>query len=96
LSDLRSAIPPLIMEKIQHVIRDYIVSSFLESADAAALRDDDDLLMVLDSLQILRLLMDLETRYSIKVDNSELSPDNLGTVEKLAAFVARKRQEAAC
>ncbi len=61
--------------------------------DAATFRSDDDLLTILDSLQILRMLIDLEAQFSIKVDNSELSPENLGTVEKLAAFVARKQTE---
>lgn len=84
------------MSHIQQTIRDYILSQFLAGGDAAAFRDDDDLLTVLDSLQVLRLLIDLEARYSIKVDNSELSPENLGTVEKLAAFVHSKRQESAC
>lgn len=84
------------MSHIQQTIRDYILSQFLAGGDAATFRDDDDLLTVLDSLQVLRLLIDLEARYSIKVDNSELSPENLGTVEKLAAFVNCKRQESAC
>ncbi len=84
------------MSHIQQTIRDYILSSFLASGDEETFRDDDDLLTVLDSLQILRMLIDLEARYSIKVENSELSPENLGTVEKLAAFVTSKRQESAC
>jgi acyl carrier protein len=83
------------MTNIEQSIRDYIQSSFLTGGDGEA-RADDDLLTVLDSLQILRMLMDLEAKYSIKVDNSELSPENLGTVERLAAFVARKRQASVC
>lgn len=78
---------------IQEAIRDYITSSFLADDDAATFRNDDDLLTILDSLQILRMLIDLEGQFSIKVDNSELSPENLGSVEKLAAFVARKQTD---
>jgi len=59
-------------------------------------RCDDDLLAILDSLQILRMLLDLEAEYAIKVENSELTPDNLGTISRLANFIARKRQAAAC
>jgi acyl carrier protein len=51
--------------------------------------------MVLDSLQILRMIIDLETEHAIKVENSELTPENLGTVERLAAFIEKKRQTAA-
>ena len=84
------------MTDIAQAIGDYIQSSFLSDADGQLLRLDDDLLTVLDSLQILRLLMDLEAKYAIKVENSELSPENLGTIERLAAFVARKRQASVC
>jgi acyl carrier protein len=92
------------MTNIAETVRNYILTSFLNHAEAAEpaghsqalLRDDDDLLTILDSLQILRMLMDLETEFAIKVDNSELSPENLGSIEKLAAFIARKQQAAAC
>ena len=82
------------MTKTEQAVRDYILRSFLSNGSAANLRNDEDLLLVLDSLQILRMLIDLEVEYSIKVDNSELTPENLGTVEKLAAFIERKA--AAC
>jgi acyl carrier protein len=42
------------------------------------------------------MLMDLEAEYGIKIEHSELTPDNLGTVTRLAAFLAKKREEAAC
>jgi len=84
------------MTKTEQAVRDYILRSFLNNGAEADLRNDEDLLTVLDSLQILRMLIDLEVEYSIKVDNSELTPENLGTVEKLAAFIARKQQVAAC
>lgn len=84
----------MIMTNTEQAVRDYILRSFLSNGSAANLRTDEDLLMVLDSLQILRMLIDLEVEYSIKVDNSELTPENLGTVQKLAAFIERKA--AAC
>ena len=83
------------MTDLEAAIRNYIVTSYL-NGQAASFRNDEDLLMVLDSLQILRLLIDLEAEHSIKVDNSELTPDNLGTVERLAAFIVRKQQAARC
>ncbi len=76
-------------------IRNYINETLLAASDVQVVRDDEDLLQLLDSLQILRMLMELESLYSIKVDNSELTPDNLGTVERLAAFFERKAREPA-
>ena len=84
------------MSDIAQAIGDYIQSSFLTDADGRSLGPNDDLLTVLDSLQVLRLLMDLEAKYSIKIENSELSPENLGTIERLAAFIAKKRQASVC
>ena len=93
------------MTHIEESIRNYIQCSFLADGQPAAagngdsaggLSTNDDLLAILDSLQILRMLLDLEAEYAIKVENSELTPDNLGTISRLADFIARKRQEAAC
>ena len=84
------------MIDIEEAIRRYIRESFLDEGQVVELRSDEDLLMILDSLQILRMLIDLESKYSIDVDNSELTPENLGTVQRLAAFIAKKRREAVC
>jgi acyl carrier protein len=84
------------MTNIELTIRKYILSSFLDESQSTALHNDDDLLTILDSLQILRMLLDMESEYAIKVDNSELTPENLGTVHKLAAFIAKKREAVAC
>ena len=81
---------------IEETIRHYIRESFLDEGQVVELRSDEDLLMILDSLQILRMLIDLESKYSIKVDNSELTPENLGTVERIAAFIAKKCRKSVC
>ena len=76
--------------EIRSKVRAYIVESFLTQADAAEFRDDDDLLTLLDSLEVLRTIVALEGVFAIKVLDSELSVENLGSVEKVAAFLARK------
>lgn len=81
--------------KICDEICNYINDSFPNESDES-IGVDDDLLTMLDSLQILRMLVDLEEIHSIKVENSELTPENLGTVEKLAAFIDRKRKGLSC
>jgi acyl carrier protein len=72
-------------------IRTYVTNSFLTGGQTATLQDDDDLMEVLDSLQILRMVTDLEGEFSIHVDNGELTPENFGSVDRLAAFIARKQ-----
>jgi acyl carrier protein len=76
---------------LQQEVRRFIVESYLSNRPADALRDDDDLLTVLDSLQVLRMIMHFESAYGIKVENRELTPENLGTIERLATFIGHKR-----
>jgi acyl carrier protein len=82
--------------EIQQVIRGFIKDGLLADGEAPSPQDDDDLFFFLDSLQVLRMLIELESRYAIKVDNSELTVENLGTIAKLAAFISKKREYAAC
>jgi acyl carrier protein len=80
---------------MQDEVRAYIVDSFLTEQDAATFQNDADLLTMLDSLQILRMVIALEKQYGCKVDESELSPENLGSVCKIAEFIVRKANPAA-
>lgn len=76
--------------EIQERVRQHLVSSYLPGEQAAELRNDADLLDVLNSLQLLRMVMEIEQMFAIAVENSELSPENLGTIEDITAFVQRK------
>ena len=80
------------LQEIQDQVRGYVIDSFLKGTQAETFRNDDNLLLVLDSLQILRMVLHLESSFSIKVTDGELTPENLGSVAKIAAFVDRKRQ----
>ena len=75
---------------IEEQVRAYIVESFLSDKDVSTFSNDADLLTILDSLQILRMVIALEKQYGIKVDESELAPENLGSVSRIGAFIARK------
>lgn len=50
---------------------------------------------VLDSLNLVELITFVETRFGIKVAPSEVSIDNLDTVNRIAGFIDRKLAEAA-
>jgi acyl carrier protein len=76
------------VEQLSEDVREFISDSFLKNRTPLAV--DDDLLTVLNSLQLLRMVLELENRYSVSIDNSEMSPENLGTVERVARFIAAK------
>lgn len=72
-------------------IRDYVVSSFL-FGDGSSLQDDTSFMEsgVLDSTGVLELVTFLETTFGFKVLDQETVPENLDSVNRAAAFVARK------
>jgi acyl carrier protein len=78
------------IREIEGKVRSFILDSFLTEAGAETLRDDDDLLKVLDSLQILRMVIAFEGAFGIKVEDGDMTVENLGSVRKVAALIARK------
>lgn len=76
-------------------IRQYVNEAVRGRGQASAVGDEQDLFQALDSLQVLRMMLELEREFSMRIENSDLTPENLGTVERLAAFIARKRSETA-
>lgn len=59
------------------------------------LQDSDSLLEngVVDSLGILELVKVLEGRFHVSVEEDELSPENLDSIESLTAYLRRKGVE---
>jgi acyl carrier protein len=76
---------------VEDRVRRFVLTSFLTDTPPDAFGNGDDLFQLLDSLQVLRLVLHLESAFGIKVQPEELSADNLSTVRKVADFVARKR-----
>lgn len=75
---------------IEERVRQFLLTSFLADPVPEAFRNDDDLFLLLDSLQILRLVVQIESMFGIKVEQQELSVENLSSVQRIAAFVFRK------
>ena len=73
-------------------IRVFIFSNFLFDADQGALENDASFLEqgIIDSTGVLELVEWLEETFSIKVEDDELIPENLDSVNRLGQFIARK------
>jgi len=76
--------------EIEQRVRQFVLTSFLVDTPPEAFQNSDDLFLLLDSLQILRLVVQLESMFGVKVQQPELTADNLSSVEKVAAFMVRK------
>ena len=77
---------------IQDEVRQFIVKNFYV-ADAAGLADDASLLDkgVIDSTGVLEVIAFIEDEFGIKVEDEEMLPDNLDSIDRIDAFVAKKK-----
>jgi acyl carrier protein len=83
------------METIIKRTRQHIAESIL-MVSSTPLGGDDSLLAqgILDSLAVLELVEFLQREFQIQIGGDELLPENLDTLNRIAAFVARKRLNA--
>ena len=73
-------------------VRDFVAANFYV-ADPKSLEDRTSLLDhgIIDSTGVLEVIMFIETTFGVAVEDSEMLPENLDSIERIAAFVARKR-----
>ena len=78
--------------KLQQQIRDFVTANFYV-ADPKALEDRTSLLDqgIIDSTGVLEVIMFIESTFGVTVEDSEMLPENLDSIERIAAFVARKQ-----
>jgi acyl carrier protein len=72
-------------------IREFIVSNFL-FGQPGNLTDNTSFLTqgIIDSTGVLELATHLESTYGFKVQDAELIPENLDSIDAVAAYVQRK------
>lgn len=78
-------------------IRHFIMENFFFTTDEDALRDRDSLMTrgVIDSTGALEVILFLEESFGIVVQEEEMVPENLDSVDDIVAYVMRKQAAAA-
>jgi acyl carrier protein len=80
---------------IEHEIRSFLVDNFLFGRNEK-LRDDEPLLgNVVDSTGVVELVVFLQERFDITVEDEEVTTENLGSVQNAVAFIGRKLHDKA-
>ena len=81
------------MEEARGKIRKYILENFMFTDDEAALSNDDSFLEkgIIDSTGMLELIAFIGDEFQITLEDDELIPDNLDSVNRVAAFIQRKK-----
>lgn len=72
-------------------VREFVVENFL-FGDGEALKDDTSFMEegIIDSTGILELVFFLEETFGFSVEDDELVPDNMDSLESIAGFIDRK------
>ncbi len=73
-------------------IREFVTSNFFVQ-DASSLTDSASLLDlgVVDSTGVLEIIAFLEGTFGVAVDDDEIVPENLDSIDRITAFVSRKQ-----
>ena len=81
------------MSDIKNKIKDFIIDNFL-FGNADGLEDNTSFLEegIIDSTGVLELITFLEENFLIKVEDEELIPENLDSINNVAGFLNKKVQ----
>jgi acyl carrier protein len=81
------------MSSVEDLVRDYIVQNILFSSNGYPYQDDTSFLEngIIDSMNVLELVMFVEQKFAVKVEDAEIVPDNFDSIIKLSAFIRRKQ-----
>jgi acyl carrier protein len=78
---------------VQREIRQFVIHNFL-FGQGDSLADDESFLEsgIIDSTGVLELVGFLEEKFAISIEDQELVPANLDSVDRVTRFVERKRE----
>ena len=85
------------MMTTEHKIRRFIADNFLFREDRGEFSDKESLLDagLIDSTGVLELVAFLEGEFGIQMADEDIVPDNLDSIARIAAYVARKTERVA-
>jgi len=84
------------MQAIEQQLRQFVVNNFLFGQGEDRLSNHDSFLEngIVDSTGVLELVVFLEEQYRIKIEDEELIPANLDSIDNLVRFIENKAQVA--
>jgi acyl carrier protein len=78
---------------IKSKVKEFIKDNFLVDTELKGLGNDDSFFekKIIDSTGVLELVSFIEEAFDFKVQDDDLVPDNLDSVNKIASFVTSKK-----
>ena len=82
---------------MKDILRQFINDNFLFGLQGQTFSDDDSLLekRIIDSTGVLELIAFLDATFGVKVQDDELLPENLDSINRLVRFIEKKSKAAA-
>jgi acyl carrier protein len=79
---------------IKTQVREFITDNFMLGRDAGDLKDSGSLLEmnIIDSTGVLELVGFIEETFEITIEDDELIPENLDSLDKIENYIKRKQQ----
>lgn len=79
---------------IEAKLRTYILEDFLFTDDESDLSSSDSFLEkgIIDSTGIMEVIFFINDEFGIEVEDDEMIPDNLDSVNNIAAFIEKKKK----
>ena len=79
-------------DTLKKEIRDFIVDTFLFGEGADSFTDSDSFMQngIVDSTGILEVTGFIEEKFDFTIENEEMTPVNLDSVDNLVAFISKK------
>jgi len=80
------------MNDIKNQVRQYLLDNFLMGAGAEGVTDTTSFIEkgIVDSTGVLELVAFLERTYGIRVEDAEMVPENLDTLDNIEKYVRGK------
>ncbi len=82
----------VLQDDIRGKLREFIIETFLIADEDEELNDSDSFMQtgLIDSTGILEVTNFIELEYKISVEDDEMIPDNLDSIDNLVKFISRK------
>lgn len=78
---------------VEAKLRAFILENYLFTDDGSALNNSDSFLEqgIIDSTGIMEVIFFIEEQFGISVEDEEMIPENLDSVDNLVKFIAAKK-----
>lgn len=82
------------LDRIGKAVNEFIADNFLFSSDPGSITGTTSFLEegIVDSTGILEIVGFIEKTFEINVEDQEITPENLDSIQKIISFVQKKRR----